>query len=149
MNSLVLLLICGAILVIGGTSLILQLTKLKINWENVLRWKARKFIIKSLLLRLLQIIGHLLMFTTAIMFCIVTSYEEFGNHYPSPNGCVVPIIIETKYLPFGTKHFFDEEITSVQFDEIMKNNLEKLESFIDKKIAIGKTNPKAEMIFRY
>ena len=77
--------------------------------------------------------------------------ESLMNDFPSGNHTsdIVPITIETKYIPFGSNYFKDEEITPAQFDEALESNLGKLKSFINMKIIEGKTTPKAEMLFDF
>lgn len=81
--------------------------------------------------------------------CIITSHTEIDNYSPATLSDIVPITIETKYIPFGSKYFKDEEIIPTQFDEAVKSNLGKLKSFINNKIIDGKNNPKAEMLFHF
>ena len=81
--------------------------------------------------------------------CIITSHTGIDNYSPATLSDIVPITIETKYIPFGSKYFRDEEVTPTQFDKAMESNLGKLNSFISKKIIEGKTNPKAEMLFHF
>lgn len=81
--------------------------------------------------------------------CIITSHTGIDNYSPAMMSDIVPITIETKYIPFGSKYFKDEEITPAQFVEAMESNLGKLKSFINMKIIKGKTNPKAEMLFHF
>lgn len=81
--------------------------------------------------------------------CIITSHTEIDNYIPERVVDIVPITVETKYIPFDSKYFKDEEITPAQFDETMENNLGKFKSFISTKIIEGKTNPKAEMLFHF
>ena len=81
--------------------------------------------------------------------CIITSHTGIDNYSPATLSDIVPITIETKYIPFGSKYFRDEEITLAQFDEAMESNIGKLKSFINTKIISGKTNPKAEMLFHF
>ncbi len=81
--------------------------------------------------------------------CIITSHTGIDNYSPATLSDIVPITIETKYIPFGSNYFKDEEITPTQFDEAVENNLGKLKSFINNKIIDGKNNPKAEMLFHF
>lgn len=81
--------------------------------------------------------------------CIITSHTGIDNYSPATLSDIVPITIETKYIPFGSNYFKDEEITPTQFDEAVESNLEKLKSFINNKIIDGKNNPKAEMLFHF
>lgn len=81
--------------------------------------------------------------------CIITSHTGIDNYSPATLSDIVPITIETKYIPFGSKYFKDEEIIPTQFDEAVKSNLGKLKSFINNKIIDGKNNPKAEMLFHF
>lgn len=81
--------------------------------------------------------------------CIITNHTGIDNYSPATLSDIVPITIETKYIPFGSKYFRDEEITPAQFDEAMESNIGKLKSFINTKIISGKTNPKAEMLFHF
>ena len=81
--------------------------------------------------------------------CIITSHTGIDNYSPATLSDIVPITIETKYIPFGSKYFRDEEITPAQFDEAMGSNLGKLKNFINNKIIDGKNNPKAEMLFHF
>ena len=81
--------------------------------------------------------------------CIITSHTEIDNYSPATLSDIVPITIETKYIPFGSNYFKDEEITPTQFDEAVESNLGKLKSFINNKIIDGKNNPKAEMLFHF
>lgn len=81
--------------------------------------------------------------------CIITSHTGIDNYSPATLSDIVPITIETKYIPFGSKYFKDEEIAPTQFDEAMESNLGKLKSFINNKIIDGKNNPKAEMLFHF
>lgn len=81
--------------------------------------------------------------------CIITSHTGIDNYSPATLSDIVPITIETKYIPFGSKYFRDEEITPAQFDEAMESNIGKLKSFVNTKIIGGKTNPKAEMLFHF
>lgn len=81
--------------------------------------------------------------------CIITSHTGIDNYSPATLSDIVPITIETKYIPFGSNYFKDEEITPAQFDEAVDSNLGKLKSFINTKIIGGKTNPKAEMLFHF
>lgn len=81
--------------------------------------------------------------------CIITNHTGIDNYSPEMVSDIVPITIETKYIPFGSKYFRDEEITPAQFDDVMDSNLGKLKSFINTKIIKGKTNPEAEMLFHF
>lgn len=81
--------------------------------------------------------------------CIITSHTGIDNYSPATLSDIVPITIETKYIPFGLNYFKDEEITPTQFDEAVESNLGKLKSFINNKIIDGKNNPKAEMLFHF
>lgn len=81
--------------------------------------------------------------------CIITSHTGIDNYSPATLSDIVPITMETKYIPFGSKYFKDEEITPTQFDEAMESNIGKLKNFINTKIIGGKTNPKAEMLFHF
>ena len=81
--------------------------------------------------------------------CIITSHTGIDNYSPAMLSDIVPITIETKYIPFGSKYFRDEEITPAQFNDAMDSNLGKLKSFINKKIVEGKNNPKAEVLFHF
>ena len=81
--------------------------------------------------------------------CIITSHTGIDNYSPAMMLDIVPITIETKYIPFGSNYFKDEEITPTQFDEAVESNLGKLKSFINNKIIDGKNNPKAEMLFHF
>lgn len=81
--------------------------------------------------------------------CIITSHTGIDNYSPATLSDIVPITIETKYIPFGSNYFKDEEITPTQFDEAVESNLGKLKSFINNKIIDGKNNPKAEMLFHF
>lgn len=81
--------------------------------------------------------------------CIITSHTGIDNYSPAALSDIVPITIETKYIPFGSNYFKDEEITPAQFDEAVESNLGKLKSFINNKIIDGKNNPKAEMLFHF
>lgn len=81
--------------------------------------------------------------------CIITSHTGIDNYSPATLSDIVPITIETKYIPFGSNYFKDEEITPTQFDEAVESNLGKLKSFINNKIIGGKNNPKAEMLFHF
>lgn len=81
--------------------------------------------------------------------CIITSHTGIDNYSPATLSDIVPITIETKYIPFGSNYFKDEEITPIQFDEAVESNLGKLKSFINNKIIDGKNNPKAEMLFHF
>lgn len=81
--------------------------------------------------------------------CIITSHTGIDNYSPATLSDIVPITIETKYIPFGSNYFKDEEITPAHFDEAMVSNLGKLKSFINNKIIDGKNNPKAEMLFHF
>lgn len=81
--------------------------------------------------------------------CIITSHTGIDNYSPAMMSDIVPITIETKYIPFGSNYFKDEEITPTQFDEAVESNLGKLKSFINNKIIDGKNNPKAEMLFHF
>lgn len=81
--------------------------------------------------------------------CIVTNHTGIDNYNPEMISDIVPITIETKYIPFGSNYFRDEEITPVQFDGVLESNIWKLKSFINTKIIDGKTNPKAEMLFHF
>lgn len=81
--------------------------------------------------------------------CIITSHTGIDNYSPAMLSDIVPITIETKYIPFGSKYFRDEEITPTQFNDVMDSNLGKLKSFINKKIIDGKNNPKAEVLFHF
>lgn len=81
--------------------------------------------------------------------CIITSHTGIDNYSPAMLADIVPITIETKYIPFGSNYFKDEEITPAQFDEAVESNLGKLKSFINNKIVDGKNNPKAEMLFHF
>ena len=81
--------------------------------------------------------------------CVITSHTGIDNYSPATLSDIVPITIETKYIPFGSNYFKDEEITPTQFDEAVESNLEKLKSFINNKIIDGKNNPKAEMLFHF
>lgn len=81
--------------------------------------------------------------------CIITSHTGIDNYSPAMLSDIVPITIETKYIPFGSNYFKDEEITPTQFDDAVESNLGKLKSFINNKIIDGKNNPKAEMLFHF
>ena len=81
--------------------------------------------------------------------CIITSHTGIDNYSPATLSDIVPITIETKYIPFGSNYFKDEEITPTQFDEAVESNLGKFKSFINNKIIDGKNNPKAEMLFHF
>ena len=81
--------------------------------------------------------------------CIITSHTGIDNYSPEMLSDIVPITIETKYIPFGSNYFKDEEITPTQFDDAVESNLGKLKSFINNKIIDGKNNPKAEMLFHF
>lgn len=81
--------------------------------------------------------------------CIITRLTGINNYSPEMISDIIPITIETKYIPFGSSYFRDEEITPSQFDDVMEGNVKKLKSFINKKIIEGKTNPKAEMLFHF
>ena len=81
--------------------------------------------------------------------CIITSHTGIDNYSPAMMSDIVPITIETKYIPFGSNYFKDEEITPTQFDEAVESNLGKLKNFISNKIIDGKNNPKAEMLFHF
>lgn len=81
--------------------------------------------------------------------CIITSHTGIDNYSPATLSDIVPITIETKYIPFGSNYFKDEEITPTQFDDAVESNLGKLKSFINNKIIDGKNNPKAEMLFHF
>ncbi len=81
--------------------------------------------------------------------CIITSHTGIDNYSPAMLSDIVPITIETKYIPFGSNYFKDEEITPTQFDDAMESNFGKLKSFINNKIIDGKNNPKAEMLFHF
>ena len=81
--------------------------------------------------------------------CIITSHTGIDNYSPATLSDIVPITIETKYIPFGSNYFKDEEITPTQFNEAVESNLGKLKSFINNKIIDGKNNPKAEMLFHF
>ena len=81
--------------------------------------------------------------------CIITSHTGIDKYSPATLSDIVPITMETKYIPFGSKYFKDEEITPTQFDEAVESNLGKLKSFINNKIINGKNNPKAEMLFYF
>lgn len=81
--------------------------------------------------------------------CIITSHTGIDNYSPAMLSDIVPITIETKYIPFGSNCFKDEEITPTQFDDAVESNLGKLKSFINNKIIDGKNNPKAEMLFHF
>lgn len=81
--------------------------------------------------------------------CIITSHTGIDNYNPAMMSDIVPITIETKYIPFGSNYFKDEEITPTQFDEAVESNLGKLKNFINNKIIDGKNNPKAEMLFHF
>lgn len=81
--------------------------------------------------------------------CIITSHTGIDNYSPATLSDIVPITMETKYIPFGSKYFKDEEITPTQFDEAVESNLGKLKNFISNKIIDGKNNPKAEMLFHF
>lgn len=81
--------------------------------------------------------------------CIITSHTGIDNYSPAMLSDIVPITIETKYIPFGSNYFKDEEITPPQFDNAVESNLGKLKSFINNKIIDGKNNPKAEMLFHF
>lgn len=81
--------------------------------------------------------------------CIITSHTGIDNYSPATLSDIVPITIETKYIPFGSNYFKDEEIIPAQFDEAVESNLGKLKSFINNKIIDGKNNPKAEMLFHF
>lgn len=81
--------------------------------------------------------------------CIITSHTGIDNYSPAMLSDIVPITIETKYIPFGSNYFKDEEITPSQFDDAVESNLGKLKSFINNKIIDGKNNPKAEMLFHF
>lgn len=81
--------------------------------------------------------------------CIITSHTGIDNYSPATLSDIVPITIETKYIPFGSNYFKDEEIIPTQFDEAVESNLGKLKSFINNKIIDGKNNPKAEMLFHF
>lgn len=81
--------------------------------------------------------------------CIITNHTRIDNYIPETISDIVPITIETKYIPFGSKYFKDEEITPTQFDEAMDSNLGKLKSFINTKIIKGKTDPEAETLFHF
>ena len=81
--------------------------------------------------------------------CIITSHTGIDNYSPEMISDIVPITIETKYIPFGSNYFRDEEITPAQFDDVLESNIGKLKSFINTKIISGKINPKAEMLFHF
>ena len=81
--------------------------------------------------------------------CIITSHTGIDNYSPATLSDIVPITMETKYIPFGSKYFKDEEITPAQFDEAMESNFGKLKNFINMKIIKGKTNPEAEVLFKF
>ena len=81
--------------------------------------------------------------------CIITSHTGIDKYSPATLSDIVPITMETKYIPFGSKYFKDEEITPTQFDEAVESNLGKLKNFINNKIIDGKNNPKAEMLFYF
>ncbi len=81
--------------------------------------------------------------------CIVTNHTGIDNYCPESVADIVPITVETRYIPFGSRYFKDEEITPAQFDDTMEGNIRKLKSFINMKIIGGKTNPKAEMLFHF
>mgnify|MGYP007065794475 FL=1 len=81
--------------------------------------------------------------------CIITSHTGIDNYSPATLSDIVPIKIETKYIPFGSSYFRDEEISPAQFDDVLESNIGKLKSFINTKIISGKTNPKAEMLFHF
>lgn len=81
--------------------------------------------------------------------CIVTNHTGIDNYCPESVADIVPITVETRYIPFDSRYFKDEEITPAQFDDAMEGNIRKLNSFINMKIIAGKTNPKAEMLFHF
>lgn len=81
--------------------------------------------------------------------CLVTSSKGIETYIPESIDDIIPLWIENKYILFNTSYFKDEEIDSIQFDGIVETNLRKLNNFINSKIANGKTNPKAEMLFRF
>ena len=81
--------------------------------------------------------------------CIVTNHTGIDNYCPESVADIVPITVTTRYIPFGSRYFRDEEITPAQFDTELENNIKKLKSFINTKIIAGKTNPKAEMLFHF
>lgn len=81
--------------------------------------------------------------------CIVTNHTGIDNYCPESVADIVPITVTTRYIPFGSRYFGDEEITPAQFDTELENNIKKLKSFINMKIIGGKTNPKAEMLFHF
>lgn len=79
--------------------------------------------------------------------CIITSHTGIDNYSPATLSDIVPITIETKYIPFGSNYFKDEEITPTQFDEAVESNLGKLKSFINNKIIDGKIILKQKCFF--
>lgn len=81
--------------------------------------------------------------------CIITSQSGIDYCIPEMIPEMVPITVETKYISFNSQYFRDEEITPAQFDEAMESNFGKLKSFINMKIIKGKTNPEAEVIFKF
>ena len=81
--------------------------------------------------------------------CLTTSEAGIDYCIPEMISEMVPITVETKYIPFGSNYFKDEEITLTQFDDVVESNLGKLKSFINNKIIDGKNNPKAEMLFHF
>lgn len=81
--------------------------------------------------------------------CIVTNHTGIDNYCPESVADIVPITVTTRYIPFSSRYFKDEEITPAQFDDVMEGNIGRLKSFINKKIIDGKNNPKAEMLFHF
>ena len=81
--------------------------------------------------------------------CIITSQSGIDYCIPEMIPEMVPITVETKYISFKSEYFKDEEITPAQFDEAMESNFEKLKNFINMKIIKGKTNPEAEVLFKF
>ncbi len=81
--------------------------------------------------------------------CVVTNHTGIDNYSPEMVENIVPVTVETRYIPFGSRYFKDEEITPIQFDGVMEDNIRKLKNFISMKISNGKTNPKAEMLFHF